>query len=71
MPHNAREDLQIILHETQRTKDIVQDLLSFAMWGAGFFGNAITWRSRRFIIDKSGRFQSQDRGLERTNEIQR
>jgi len=25
-----REDLQIILHETQRTKDIVQDLLSFA-----------------------------------------
>src|SRR6202790_1736475 len=30
MPENAREDLQIILHETQRTKDIVQDLLSFA-----------------------------------------
>jgi two-component system NtrC family sensor kinase len=30
VPGNAREDLQIILHETQRTKDIVQDLLSFA-----------------------------------------
>jgi PAS domain S-box-containing protein len=30
IPENAREDLQIILHETQRTKDIVQDLLSFA-----------------------------------------
>ena len=30
MPATAREDLQIILHETQRTKDIVQDLLSFA-----------------------------------------
>src|SRR5260221_2075022 len=30
MPENAREDLQIILQETQRTKDIVQDLLSFA-----------------------------------------
>ena len=30
VPQNAREDLQIILHETQRTKDIVQDLLSFA-----------------------------------------
>src|SRR5258708_36382623 len=29
-PENAREDLQIILRETQRTKDIVQDLLSFA-----------------------------------------
>jgi two-component system NtrC family sensor kinase len=30
IPGNAREDLQIILQETQRTKDIVQDLLSFA-----------------------------------------
>jgi PAS domain S-box-containing protein len=30
IPDNAREDLRIILHETQRTKDIVQDLLSFA-----------------------------------------
>jgi two-component system NtrC family sensor kinase len=30
MPEGAREDLKIILHETQRTKDIVQDLLSFA-----------------------------------------
>jgi two-component system NtrC family sensor kinase len=30
VPPTAREDLKIILHETQRTKDIVQDLLSFA-----------------------------------------
>ncbi len=30
VPESAREDLQIILRETQRTKDIVQDLLSFA-----------------------------------------
>src|SRR5215468_1109626 len=30
VPSTAREDLQIILQETQRTKDIVQDLLSFA-----------------------------------------
>jgi PAS domain S-box-containing protein len=30
VPEAAREDLKIILHETQRTKDIVQDLLSFA-----------------------------------------
>jgi PAS domain S-box-containing protein len=30
VPASAREDLQIILHETQRTKEIVQDLLSFA-----------------------------------------
>jgi PAS domain S-box-containing protein len=30
IPTAAREDLQIILQETQRTKEIVQDLLSFA-----------------------------------------
>ncbi|HEY2459443.1 MAG TPA: PAS domain S-box protein [Candidatus Acidoferrum sp.] len=30
VPAAARDDLQIILQETQRTKDIVQDLLSFA-----------------------------------------
>src|SRR6266478_3674842 len=30
VPLAAREDLQIILQETQRTKEIVQDLLSFA-----------------------------------------
>ena len=30
VPAAAREDLQIILRETQRTKEIVQDLLSFA-----------------------------------------
>jgi len=30
MPASAREDLQIILQETQRTKEIVQDLLRFA-----------------------------------------
>jgi len=30
IPGAAREDLQIILQETQRTKEIVQDLLSFA-----------------------------------------
>src|SRR5215813_10798364 len=30
VPGSARDDLKIILQETQRTKDIVQDLLSFA-----------------------------------------
>lgn len=30
VPGSAQEDLRIILQETQRTKDIVQDLLSFA-----------------------------------------
>ena len=49
----------------------VQDLLSFAMWTAGFFGHHITWRTRRFTIDRLGRFQSSDHGLERTNGSQR
>jgi ceramide glucosyltransferase len=35
-----------------------QDLISFLMWGAGFFGNQIVWRTRRFTIDRAGRFQS-------------
>lgn len=34
----------------------LQDFLSFAMWGAGFFGNEITWRGRRYTIDRYGRF---------------
>ena len=35
VPPSAQEDLKIILQETQRTKDIVQDLLSFARrWDA-------------------------------------
>jgi len=38
VPASAREDLQIILQETQRTKDIVQDLLSFARATAGAAG---------------------------------
>jgi ceramide glucosyltransferase len=49
----------------------VQDLLSFAMWTAGFFGREITWRTRRFTIDRLGRFQPEDHGLESTNESRR
>ena len=45
-----------------------QDLLSVAMWAAGFWGREITWRTRRFTIDRLGRFQPTDRGLENTNE---
>ena len=47
----------------------LQDLLSAAMWVAGFFGNQIVWRGRRFTIDRLGRFHAEDDGLERTNEI--
>jgi ceramide glucosyltransferase len=34
----------------------LQDLLSFAMWLAGFFGNTILWRGRKYYLRKDGRF---------------
>jgi ceramide glucosyltransferase len=34
----------------------VQDLLSFAMWVAGFFGTTIYWRGRRYVLRRDGRF---------------
>ena len=35
----------------------VQDLLSFAMWIAGFFGNTILWRGRKYHLRADGRFE--------------
>jgi ceramide glucosyltransferase len=35
----------------------VQDLLSFAFWIAGFFGNTIVWRGRRYLLMKDGTFR--------------
>ena len=35
----------------------LQDLLSFAMWVAGFFGNTILWRGRKYYLQADGRFQ--------------
>ncbi|WP_321476254.1 bacteriohopanetetrol glucosamine biosynthesis glycosyltransferase HpnI [uncultured Paludibaculum sp.] len=34
-----------------------QDLLSFAFWVAGFFGNTIVWRGRRYRLLTDGRFE--------------
>ncbi len=35
---------------------LVQDLLSFLFWIAGFFGNTIVWRGRRYYLHADGRF---------------
>ena len=35
----------------------VQDLLSFVFWIAGFFGNTIVWRGRRYYLYPDGRFE--------------
>lgn len=34
----------------------VQDFLSFGFWLAGFLGNSITWRGRRYLLAKDGTF---------------
>ncbi|MBV8811295.1 MAG: hypothetical protein JO033_21715, partial [Acidobacteriaceae bacterium] len=31
-----------------------QDLLGFGFWIAGFFGNSIHWRGRRYILNRDG-----------------
>ena len=35
----------------------VQDLVSFAFWLAGFFGNTIQWRGRTYYLRPDGRFE--------------
>ncbi len=39
----------------------LQDLLSFAFWAAGFFGNTIDWRGESYRLEKDGRFTRHSR----------
>ncbi len=38
----------------------IQDLLGFGLWIAGFFGNSIQWRGRRYLLKVTGRWSWQD-----------
>lgn len=45
----------------------VEDLMGFLFWIAGFFGNSISWRGRRYRLFADGRFElipSRDRSRE-------
>jgi ceramide glucosyltransferase len=35
----------------------LQDVLSFAMWIAGLFGNTIVWRGRKYYLERDGTFE--------------
>jgi len=35
----------------------LQDLLAFVIWLAGFFGNHIIWRGRKYVLHPDGRFE--------------
>ncbi|HEY1207288.1 MAG: glycosyltransferase [Bryobacteraceae bacterium] len=35
----------------------VQDVLGFSLWIAGFFGNTVTWRGRRYVLNPDGTFR--------------
>jgi ceramide glucosyltransferase len=35
----------------------IEDVMGFCFWLAGFFGNTISWRNRRYRLSRDGRFE--------------
>ena len=35
----------------------LQDVVSLVFWVAGFFGNTIVWRGRRYLLNRDGKFE--------------
>jgi len=35
----------------------IQDVASFLLWCAGFFGNTVVWRGRSYYVARDGRFE--------------
>jgi ceramide glucosyltransferase len=35
----------------------LEDVAAFCFWVAGFFGNTIVWRGRKYKLQKDGRFK--------------
>jgi len=46
----------------------IEDILAFCFWVAGFFGNTIVWRGRRYRLRKDGRFELLERPPMNTDE---
>jgi ceramide glucosyltransferase len=52
----ARATLEIVEAPLEPLLLVAQDFLSFGFWIAGFFGDSIEWRGRKFRLHKDGRF---------------
>jgi ceramide glucosyltransferase len=47
----------------------MEDLVAFAFWVAGFFGQTIEWRGRRYFVHADGTFESIDSPVFATREL--